>query len=82
MYCAVCCKQICVYNTGEVSGNQGSDLLENQIKITRTINVNGNHSHHKCHQHLVQQVRVQISQQCCTNYVWQLKLFKDFMVAI
>jgi len=48
MNCAVCTKQICVYNSGEGSGNRGSVKLESKIKIVYTANPNDTHWPHEC----------------------------------
>ena len=47
MYCADCTKQICVYNSGEGSGNRGSVKLENKIKIVYTVNPYDTHRPHE-----------------------------------
>ena len=47
MYCPECRQQICVYNSGGVSGNRGSVQLENKIKIAYTINSNETNRPHE-----------------------------------
>ena len=47
MYCPECRQQICVNNSGGVSGNRESVQLENKIQIAYTINANDTHRPHE-----------------------------------